>query len=120
MEYVLYFYPWPSKESCKMKHITQELRYSISALIIQGFSKSKLAEAIKVHKSAAGREIQRNSDERNHQYKHGLAMRKCMKRHYEKPKHTIYTSNMGQKIAEGLLQKYSLEQIHGRATLEIV
>lgn len=101
-----------------MKHITQEQRYTISAMLAQGVSYSMIANTINVHKSSVGREIKRNCDERNLQYKSDLATRKCLKRHKEKPKHTIYTPEMSLQIEHLLRLKYSPEQIHGWSSRE--
>jgi IS30 family transposase len=110
--------PLSVQRSCKMKHITQEQRYTISVLLESGKTQTEIAKIIGKHKSSISREITRNSDQRNLKYKSDLAQRKCKGRHSEKKKSTRLTSEISEYIDEKLSCKYSPEQIVGRARLE--
>ncbi len=81
-------------------------------------SNSEIARIIGKDKSTIGREIKRNSDQRNLVYKSGLAQGKCMARHSAKAKTVRFTDSVKQDVEEGLCCKYSPEQIVGRAVLE--
>ena len=101
-----------------MKHITESQRYTISILRKQGKSKTEIAEMIGKHKSSIGRELRRNSDGRNQEYRSDLAQRKHTNRQTEKPNKIHFTDEIKQYILDGLAQYYSPEQIQGRAKLE--
>lgn len=101
-----------------MKHITQEQRYTISVLLDKGKSKLEIANIIGKHKSSVSREIGRNADKRNSVYGSDLAQRKCMARHEQKPKQIRLTDTIKSYIDQKLAEKFSPEQIVGRAELE--
>ncbi len=101
-----------------MKYITQEQRYTISVLLKSGKSKLEIAGIIGKHKSSVGREVQRNADKRNLVYGYELAQRKCMARHGQKPKQIRLTNTSKGYIDQKLADKFSPEQIVGRAALD--
>ena len=101
-----------------MKHITESQRYTISVLLADGKSKTYIAKAIGKHKSSIGRELERNCDGGNQQYKDDLAQGKYRQRQAEKPKKQYFTDEIKQYVIDGLAQYLSPEQIKGRAKLE--
>jgi IS30 family transposase len=101
-----------------MKHITQEQRYTISVLLKKGKSRSEIADIIGKHRSSVAREIKRNADRRNQEYRAGLAQRKCLERHLEKPKRIQFTDTVKSYVGEKLQARFSPEQIVGRAALD--
>lgn len=110
--------PLSVQRSCKMKHITQEQRYTIAVLLKRGMRKSEIADIIGKHQSSVGREIKRNADQRNQEYRAGLAQRKCLERHREKPKRIRFTDTVKSYVDGRLPAWFSPEQIVGRAALE--
>ena len=60
----------------KMAHLTSEQRYTISVMLEKKISQSEIAATIGRHKSVVSREIRRNSDRRNGQYRSDLAQKK--------------------------------------------
>lgn len=101
-----------------MKHITQEQRYTISVLLKRGLKKNDIARIIGKDKSTITREINRNCDKRNLEYKSDLAQRKCMERSREKRKMKRFSKAIQAYIDAKLFIKLSPEQIVGRARLE--
>ncbi len=100
-----------------MSHITQTQRYTIAVLKKEGFSQVKIAERIGKDKSVICRELQRNSDLRNGEYRADLANRKAEKRKGEKPKKIYFTESI-RIYVEGKLSTYlSPEQIVGECKL---
>jgi len=73
----------------KHKHLSQEQRYQISALLKAGKNKTEIAGIIGVHSSTIGRELKRNIGKRGKHagiYIPRLAQRKAEARHKLKPK----------------------------------
>jgi IS30 family transposase len=103
-----------------MTHITKSQRYTISILLKNGKNRTEIAEALGKHKSSIGRELKRNCDNRNKEYKCDLAQRKYSQRQAEKPKKQYFTDEIKRYVLDGLAQYYSPEQIVGRAKLENV
>lgn len=101
-----------------MKHITEHQRYTISVLLAEGKSRTAIAKSIGKDKSSITRELKRNSDDRNKEYKHELAQKKYKRRQAEKPKKVYFTASVKQYVLNGLAQYYSPEQIVGRAKIE--
>ncbi len=60
----------------------------------QGSSLAEIAKSIGVHKSTISRELQRNSDQRNGDYKVDLAQKKYHQRHANKPKSIRFTQEI--------------------------
>lgn len=98
-----------------MKHLTLEQRYEISAMRKNGSSQQDIAEALQKDKSTISRELKRNKDARNGEYRASLAQSKCERRHKEKPKKVYFTIEIKQYIDEWINEEYSPEQVVGRA-----
>ncbi|HOD61491.1 MAG TPA: IS30 family transposase [Bacilli bacterium] len=101
-----------------MKHLTVEQRYTIWAMIQQECKQKDIALAIGKDKSVVSRELRRNCDKRNEEYKADLAQRKYEKRQKDKKKHIYFTEEVKQHVNERLRKDLSPEQIAGRAKLE--
>jgi IS30 family transposase len=101
-----------------MKHFTVEQRYKLEFLMQQNVSKAQIAVDINVHISSIYREIKRNSDERNSNYKADLASRKCNKRHKEKPENQCFSNEIKQYVSKLIRADYSPEQIVGKSLKE--
>lgn len=102
-------------KSSNMSHLTIEQRYTISELKQRSYSQSKIAEVIGKNKSVVSRELGRNCDKRNGEYRFDLAQRKYEQRHKQKPKRLVFTNEVKEYVASKLEQKYSPEQIAGEA-----
>lgn len=101
-----------------MSHLTQEQRYTISEMKQKGYSQNSIAEVIGKDKSVVSRELSRNCDKRNGEYRHKLAQAKCEKRHKEKSKKVYFSDAVEAYVVSKLNQKYSPEQIVGMALKE--
>jgi len=102
-----------------MKHLTVEQRYVISALKQLDFSNSKIADMLGVHKSTIGRELKRNSDQRDMCYKFELAQRKYENRKKNKAHYIKLTDEMKDQIISKLIKdRWQPEQISNRLKLE--
>ena len=69
-------------------------RCIIETLLNDNYSKPKIAERLKKNVSTIYREIKRNCDKRNNNYRAVLAHRRCEKRHFDKNKNTRFTSEV--------------------------
>lgn len=98
-----------------MAHLSSQQRYTIESMSANGFSRKEIAKVIGKDKSVLSRELKRNSDGRNGEYKAKLAQRKYEARQAEKPKYQLFTSEIKSKIEEGLVEDLSPEQIVGLA-----
>jgi IS30 family transposase len=98
-----------------MKHLTQEQRYHISALLKTKHSRGQIAELIGCNKSTVSRELQRNCDKRDGSYWPDLAHRKTKARHKSKPKRKRLTASIEAHIRKKIKDDYSPEQIVGDA-----
>lgn len=98
-----------------MSHFTVEQRYKLEILLQQNVSKTAISLELNKHISSIYREINRNSDARNCVYKGNLAIRKCNKRHTEKPKNQCFTPEIKAYIKELLREDLSPEQIYGKS-----
>ena len=96
-----------------MRNLTESQRYTIESMILQGYSKTSIAEVIGVHKCTIGREIKRNKDLRSGSYKSQLAQDKANKRKLAKPKAVKFDSEMQGMVEGYITQDYSPEQIVG-------
>ena len=76
---------------------------------------SDIAEIIKTNKSSVSRELKRNSDGRNGEYRAELAQNKCERRHREKNKKKTFIDDVRSFVELYLKQDYSPEQITGYA-----
>lgn len=96
-----------------MSHLTQEQRYTICVLKKEGNTQKEIAEKTGVDKSVISRELRRNCDLRNGEYKAKLAQSKYEKRQKEKPKRLYFTQKMRIYVESKIRQEYSPEQIVG-------
>jgi len=96
-----------------MAHVTQEQRYTISVLKTEGFSQKAISERINKDKSVVSRELKRNSDLRNNEYKADLAQQKYEKRKSEIPKKIYFTTSIKEVVLKYVSINYSPEQIVG-------
>lgn len=101
-----------------MGHLTEEQRYIIQVLKQQNYTQSYIATQINKDKSVVCRELQRNSDQRNGEYKAKLATKKCADRHQKKNKKIRFTSTIKGYVETKIKEDLSPEQIYGRAKLE--
>jgi transposase, IS30 family len=96
-----------------MGHLSLEQRYTIAKLRKQNFSLSKIATIIEKDKSVISRELHRNCDKRNGEYKVSQAHAKAVKRKKDKPKIARFTKEIKARVDEYLNMDYSPEQIVG-------
>ena len=101
-----------------MKHFTVEQRYKLEFLIQQNITKTQIAIDLNMHISSIYRELRRNSDERNSNYKADLASRKCKRRHKEKPKNQCFTDEIKHYVSNLIKMDLSPEQIVGKSKKE--
>ncbi len=96
-----------------MAHLTEQQRYAISCLEQEGKSQTEIARIINKHKSVICRELKRNCDKRNQQYKSDLAQRKANERKENKRHFMALTLEIEERMINYLKQDYSPEQIVG-------
>lgn len=96
-----------------MSHLTQEQRYTIAVLKQNGISNTEIAKTIGKCKTVIGRELARNSDKRNGEYKYELACKKAQSRKDNKPHFSKLNDNIKQEVNNLLREKLSPEQIVG-------
>jgi transposase, IS30 family len=101
-----------------MKHLTREQRYTISEMKRQGYKQIDIAQVIGKDKSVVSRELKRNCDKRNNEYRANLAQKKYEKRQKEKPKRKHFTNEIKTHVENWLKEDFSPEQIVGRSKLE--
>ena len=98
-----------------MKHITSEERHTIAHLLSQNLSPATVAKQLGRDKSTITREIKRNCDQRNGEYRYDLAERKAQDRQRFKPKRCDYTPAVAAHVERELAKWHSPEQIVGDA-----
>ncbi|MFT6962879.1 MAG: IS30 family transposase [Flammeovirgaceae bacterium] len=96
-----------------MSHLTAEQRYTIQAMLEQGFSRKKICATIGKSKSVLSRELKRNSDGRSSKYNADLAHRKYEQRQKGKSKNTRFTDEVCRNVESLIRQEYSPEQVVG-------
>jgi len=101
-----------------MGHLTTEQRYTISCMLKEGFSQTEIATTIEKDKSVVSREIKRNRDQRNGEYRFELAERKYHERQQQKPKRIKFTREVQARVKELLEQDYSPEQVAGSCKVQ--
>lgn len=101
-----------------MSHLTQEQRYTIEVLHKENYSQTTIAERIGRCKSVVYRELNRNCDKRNGNYRAELAQKKSTKRHLEKNKKVHFTNKIKEFVIKYIKEDYSPEQIVGIAKLK--
>lgn len=99
-----------------MKHITSEERHTIDHLLGQNQSINSIAKQLGRAPSTISREVKRNADQRNDNYRYDLAHRKAQERQKSKPKRCDYTAEIRVYVAEQLSLQHSPEQISGYAS----
>ncbi len=100
-----------------MSHLTREQRYTISAMLQQGYSRTSIAKAIGKDKSVVSRELRRNEATAG-TYDCDLAQRQYEGRMRTKRKRVRMTEEMRQIVEIGLEQDFSPQQIVGRCRLK--
>lgn len=100
-----------------MSHLTREQRYTISAMLQQGYSQTSIAKAIGKDKSVVSRELRRN-EATARSYDCELAQRQYEERMRTKRKHVRMTEEMRQIVEIGIEQDFSPQQIVGRCRLK--
>jgi transposase, IS30 family len=98
-----------------MAHLTLEQRYEIFALQSAGYSQVEISKKIGKDKSVISRELKRNGDGRNGEYRAPLAHKKAEKRKAEKPKKIHFTDEVENYVNLNLKKDFSPEQIVGYA-----
>jgi len=96
-----------------MSQITLEQRYEIAALRNIGKTLEDIGIIVGFHKSTISKELRRNCDNRNGNYKPTLAERKCRERHKLKRKQTLLTAEVIETIEYLIQEELSPEQIVG-------
>ena len=99
----------------KYNQLNLEQRYKIEAFIQAGYSQTKIADVLGVHKSTICREFKRNIPQRGvgaKIYKADKSEKKTRFRHKTKPKHCTFTPDMKAQMKAWLINKrYSPEFI---------
>lgn len=93
------------------KQLTQYQRYHIRIYLKVGYSQSKIAKLIDVHKSTVSREIRRNTDGRRYNPK--KAHLKAIKRRKTAGKHVKMSPELIGRIDQLIALDFSPEQISG-------
>ena len=96
-----------------MAHLSSEQRYTIASMKASGFPRKEICLTIGKDKSVLSRELKRNSDARNGEYKADLAQKKYQIRQAQKPKLASFTADIQAEIEAGLSEDLSPEQIVG-------
>ena len=92
-------------------------RYQIESYLKAGFSQTKIAEELGVHKSTISRELKRNSKKRS--YNAHFAVTISKERRIEAYKHAVFDINIKRYIQDKLVNhQWSPEQIKGRCNIE--
>jgi len=93
------------------KQLTLEQRYQIRVFLKAGFSISSVAKELRIHRSTAYREIQRNRSQRS--YNPAIANEKALLRRKYSEKRKLLSSEMKRFIRDKLKAGWSPEQIYG-------
>ena len=91
--------------------LTRGKRYQIRALLKAGFSQSKMAFSLKVHKSTISREIRRNRGDKG--YRPVQAHEKALARRFAAAKRIKMTPVMIELVQHYIRQDFSPEQVSG-------
>lgn len=95
----------------KYTQLTRGIRYQIRALLKAGFSQSKMAFFLKVHKSTISREIRRNRGDKG--YRPVQAHEKAEARRFKAAKRIKMTPAMIDLVEHYIRQDFSPEQVSG-------
>src|SRR5699024_502769 len=98
--------------------LTQEQRYTISVMIKQNHSQAQIARTIGKCKSVVCRELKRNCDKRNGEYRYDLAQRKYEERMKNKPKYIKFTGDLKEKTLDLLEEDLALNRFMGDLKVE--
>jgi transposase, IS30 family len=109
MEYFVIY--CPRRKVSYMSHVTEQQRYTIGVMLQQNYKQVGIAKAIGKDNSVVSREIKRNCDKRNGEYRSELAQKKCESRQKERSRYKKLDSEMGNIITTKLEEKWSPEQI---------
>lgn len=101
-----------------MKRLTLEQRYKIETLRQENYSQTKIANILGKDRSVICRELNRNSDQRSHQYKADLAQKKYETRDRNRPKKIHFIPSIEKFVKDFIEKDYSPEQIAGIAKKE--
>ena len=101
-----------------MGQLTLDQRYAIQQGIAEKLSHAEIGIRIKRNRTVIWREIKRNSDARNQEYRANLAHDKAIKRHQTKTKKISFSDEIKNYVEKWIRQNYSPEQIVGRAKIE--
>ena len=91
--------------------LTRGKRYQIRALLKAGFSQSKMAFLLRVHRSTISREIRRNTGDKG--YRPRQAHEKALTRRYAAAKRIKMTPVMMELVEHFIRQDFSPEQVSG-------
>ena len=91
--------------------LTRGKRYQIRALLKAGFSQSKMAFFLRVHRSTISREIRRNTGDKG--YRPRQAHEKALTRRYAAAKRIKMTPVMMELVEHFIRQDFSPEQVSG-------
>ncbi len=100
------------------KQLTKEQRYRIFGLWLAGYTQTRIAEEIGVHKSTISREFIRNVfmwNNRIPQYKPDYAQAYCKYRHKQKKKQIKFTKEVEDFVRQKIIEDWSPDQISGYA-----
>jgi transposase, IS30 family len=96
----------------------QSQRRAASVMLKANYPRKEIALAIWKDKSVLSREIRRNCDQRNGEYKSDLATKEYEQRQAQKPRHITFSSTIEAYVIKGLNNNLSPQQIAGRAKLD--
>ena len=97
-----------------MGQLTREQRYTISVMKNEGYRQKDIAKAIGKDKSVISRELKRNCDKRNGEYRYELAHRKYLSRLAGKAMYRSFTPRLKDQVECLIREDFSPEQIVGR------
>lgn len=101
-----------------MSHVTEQQRYTIAVMLQQNYKQIDIANAIGKNKSVVSREISRNCDKRNGEYRSELAEKKRISRQKERKRKIKLTDEVATEIIAKLKENWSPEQIANRSKKE--
>lgn len=97
------------------QHLTQDERYQISALFRAGFTRAAIARQLNRDPSTITRELRRNRAELRYNPSHAHAL--ATQRRHAASARSHLPPEVQQQLDHGLAQRWSPEQIRGRAAL---
>jgi IS30 family transposase len=97
------------------QHLTQDERYQIAGLFRAGFSRTSIASELGRNPSTITRELRRNRSESHYNASHAQTLA-TQRRHVASARSHL-SPQVQQHLEQGLAQRWSPEQIRGRAVL---